>query len=312
MILITGAAGYIGSHICSKLKLKKIKFCGIDNCSRGKKQNVKNFKFYKYGYSSKKILQLLINKKIKTVIHAGALTYPSESERNKRKYFLNNIKKSIEFIESCKDNGVENFIFLSSSNVYKFQKNKKIIIKPENYYGYTKLYVEKFLKKKKFFKNLVILRLYNIAGFTKEFNFKEYKSKFRRIMPILATSISKNKPINIYGKKTQKGFNYSVRDYLHIKDFLNLIMILIKNKVQNITLDVGSSIGISLKQIIKIFEKKIKKKINYRLKEKRIGELDYTCCKKNRTNDKIKWKPIYNIENIIQSTIDWKRKNENI
>ena len=85
-------------------------------------------------------------------------------------------------------------------------------------------------------------------------------------MPILETSISKNKPINIYGKKTQKGFNYSVRDYLHIKDFLNLIMILIKNKVQNITLDVGSSIGISLKQIIKIFEKKIKKKINYRLK----------------------------------------------
>jgi len=254
-----------------------------------------------------KFFLLLKKKKIQTIIHSGAFTFPSESEKKNKKYYNNNIKKTKKFIDYCKKANVKKFIFLSSSNVYKFKINSSPLVKPENYYGYTKLYIEKYLKKKSF-NNLIILRLFNIAGFIKGFNFFEYKTKYRRIMPSICSSIIENSKIYIYGKKNPRGFYYSKRDYLHINDFVNLITILLKKNIKSKIFDIGSCKAISLKKIINIFEKITKKKINYSLKEKRIGELDYTCCTNKDIQNEVNWKPTKNIESIIKSTLKWKKQ----
>ena len=308
MILVTGAAGYIGSHICEKLEKLKIDYIAIDNLSSGSLKNINNKKkFYKIDFSSNKTLSIIKKKKIQIVIHSGAFTFPSESEIKKKKYYNNNIKKTKKFIDYCKKANVKKFIFLSSSNVYKFKSNSSPLVKPENYYGYTKLYIERYLTKKSF-NNLIILRLFNIAGFIKGFNFFEYKTKYRRIMPSICSSVIENSEIYIYGKKTPRGFYYSKRDYLHIDDFVKLIIILLKKNIKYKIFDIGSCKAISLKKIISIFEKITKKKINYSLKEKRIGELDYTCCLNKGIQKEVNWKPTKNIESIVKSALKWKKQ----
>ena len=143
MILITGSAGYIGSHICNTLLKKKIKFYSLDNLSGGNIQNVINKKnFNKIDFSSEKVLEILLKKKITTVIHTAAYTFPNESEINKKKYYINNIYKTKKFIDYCQKAKIKNFFFFSTSNIYTFNKNKFLAItengkvKPKNYYGY--------------------------------------------------------------------------------------------------------------------------------------------------------------------------------
>jgi UDP-glucose 4-epimerase len=312
MILVTGAAGYIGSHICNKLYEKKIDFFSIDNLSGGRIENiVHKKKFKKIDYSSKKILKLLIEKKINIIIHAAAYTFPNESEINKKKYFLNNISKNIKFIDYCYKLKIKNFIFFSTSNVYSFGSkkikpiNEKGKIKPKNYYGYTKFFIENYIQKKNLFPNLAILRVFNIAGFTKNFKFVEFKTRFRRIMPTLATAIKNEKTLNIYGTYENKIFKYSVRDYLHIEDFTDLIIKFIKYKKNKGIYNVGLGKCYSLKEIINTFQAEMNIKIKYTMKRLRKGELGYTLCQNTKVKKKFNWKPKKKLINIVKSTIKW-------
>ena len=140
------------------LSKKKINYIGIDNLSYSYKSNVKNKKkHFKIDISDKKkIYKIFKDFNIDLVIHAAASSYVLEGEKNKSKYFLNNVKKTKEFINLCKLKKIKNFIFLSSSNVYEekenFSENDKI--KSKNYYGKNKIVIENFLKRKKF-KNLI-------------------------------------------------------------------------------------------------------------------------------------------------------------
>ena len=150
MILVTGCTGYIGFHICEFLELRKIPYFGIDNFSRSHSTNIINKKkFLKFDIGPKKISFLLKSKKINTVIHAAAFSFPPESENKKKIYFKNNIQKTKKFINDCSHSGIKKFIFLSSSNIYSFNSRKikpakeNQRIKPDNYYGKTKSVVEK-------------------------------------------------------------------------------------------------------------------------------------------------------------------------
>ena len=101
MILVTGCTGYLGFHICEHLKTKKISFFGIDNFSRSNKKNIiDKKKFLKIDISSKKLPKLLKQKKITTVIHAAAYSFPPESEDNKKIYYKNNILKTTSYIQN--------------------------------------------------------------------------------------------------------------------------------------------------------------------------------------------------------------------
>ena len=239
MILLTGSAGYIGSHISSILERKKTKYIGIDNLSKSSKKNILNKKsFIKTDYGDiKKINKIFSKKYISTVIHSAAFAYVLEGEKKKKIYFANNVEKSKIFIDLCIEKKVSNFIFLSSSNVYKdsnYKKtiNSKVKLKDiKNNYGKTKLLIEKYLiSKKKNFKNLIILRLFNIAGYINSFNYLEKKNENNlRIFPLIFNKIKKNKVLKIFIKNNNNKFIFPKRDYLHIKDFLFLMTQILKN-----------------------------------------------------------------------------------
>ena len=164
MILVTGCTGYIGFHICESLETKKIPYFGIDNFSRSTPKNIINKKkFLKIDINSNDITRIIKLKKIDTIIHTAAFSYPPESEKNKKIYYNNNIQKTKKFINNCSKMKIKKFIFLSSSNVYNFNLSSIHSVKenqkpnPENYYGKTKLVIEKYLKKKIF--NLLYLKI---------------------------------------------------------------------------------------------------------------------------------------------------------
>ena len=129
MILITGSTGYIGSHLSQYFVNKKVRYIGIDNLSYSYKTNVSNIKNHNFFcISNKRKVEYLIKKyNIHTVIHAAASSYVLEAEKCKKAYFLNNVIKTINFINICKKNNVKKFIFLSSSNVYKEPKKIKFL-----------------------------------------------------------------------------------------------------------------------------------------------------------------------------------------
>ena len=270
MILITGSTGYIGSHISEFFEKKKINYIGVDNNSYSYKQNVLNKKRHlKVDISdNKKISKIIREYNINLIIHAAASSYVIDGEKNKKKYYENNIKKTKKFIDLCKYENLENFIFLSSSNVYEEKKifNENDKTKAKNFYGKNKISIEKYLKRKNF-KNLIILRLFNVIGYYnklfKPFKFKE--KSYQRIMFQIQEKLKDNKPIKLrYYKKNNRQI-FPSRDFVDIK-IIYLLIEKIINEIANrnmgtILLNVGSGIATPIDKIINTFEKLIKKKI---------------------------------------------------
>jgi len=309
MILVTGSTGYIGFHICEMLELKKIPYFGIDNFSRSLSKNIINKKkFLKIDINSNDIPSLLKSKKIHTIIHTAAFSFPPESENNKEIYYKNNILKTKKFIDNCSKEKIKKFIFLSSSNVYNFSlKSIKPVkesqkINPKNYYGKTKSIIEKYLKKK--FKICTILRLFNIAGYSNKREFYEFKNKFRRIMPVLNEATRKKIPLKINLVKRKNKLVYPARDFVHIQDFLNIILKTIKNNISGFNImNVGNGKLIYLEKIINIFEEKMNKKISYKKKLNSIGNYNYTLSNNLKLRKVLKYNFQFNLKDIIKSCV---------
>jgi UDP-glucose 4-epimerase len=312
MILVTGCTGYLGFHICEHLKTKKISFFGIDNFSRSNKKNIiDKKKFLKIDISSKKLPKLLKQKKITTVIHAAAYSFPPESEDNKKIYYKNNILKTKIFIDYCHKSNIKKFIFFSSSNVYSFNSNKIESVKesqklfPKNYYGQTKLIIEQYLSKK--FETCYILRLFNIAGYINNSHFYEFKNKYRRILPVINEAFRKKLTFKINLIKSKGNPVFPARDFVHIKDFLKIILILLRKQTgNNLILNVGNNKLVYLDKIINVFEKKLQKKINFKKIVSSKGNLNYTLCNNTKIKRKFDFKFKFDLSEIVKSCINKK------
>lgn len=312
MILVTGCTGYLGFHICEYFKTKKIAFYGIDNFSRSSQKNIiDKEKFLKIDISSKHLPKLLEQKKIHTVIHAAAYSFPPESEDKKKIYYKNNILKTKIFIDYCHKIKVKKFIFFSSSNVYNFSSSKIISVKetqklfPKNYYGQTKLIIERYLNNK--FDTCYILRLFNIAGYVNKDNFHEFKNKYRRILPVINEAFRKKLTFKINLIKSRGKAVFPGRDFVHIKDFLEIIFLIIKKQSTNsLILNVGTNKLVHLDKIINVFEKKLKRKIFFKKIISTKGNLNYTLCNNTLIKQKFKFNFKFNLDKIVNSCINKK------
>ena len=312
MILVTGCTGYLGFHICEYFKTKKIAFYGIDNFSRSSQKNIiDKEKFLKIDISSKHLPKLLEQKKIHTVIHAAAYSFPPESEDKKKIYYKNNILKTKIFIDYCHKIKVKKFIFFSSSNVYNFSSSKIISVKetqklfPKNYYGQTKLIIERYLNNK--FDTCYILRLFNIAGYVNKDNFHEFKNKYRRILPVINEAFRKKLTFKINLIKSRGKAVFPGRDFVHIKDFLEIIFLIIKKQSTNsLILNVGTNKLVHLDKIINVFKKKLKRKIFFKKIISTKGNLNYTLCNNTLIKQKFKFNFKFNLDKIVNSCINKK------
>lgn len=318
-ILVTGGAGYIGSHIVEQLVKRKNKVVIYDNLVTGYRRLInKKAKFIKGDIKNFNLLSKIIrDNKINSIIHLAAYLNIVESEKYKKRYYKNNVGGTLTLIKACRNNNVENIIFSSSCAVYGDAKGlvketKKP--KPKSYYAFTKYKSEEIIKKysKKINYNFGILRYFNVAGASNSGKIGEIEKSHGHLIKNLAIESIKSKPvINIYGKNYKTKDGTCVRDYIHVSDLADIHISALKkinNSRKSIIINCGYGKGYSVKEIVNIF-KKIKKNTLIKYKKKRRGDVSKICADISKLKKVLKWKPKYNnIKKILDSSLKWEKK----
>jgi UDP-glucose 4-epimerase len=320
-ILITGGAGYIGSHVVEQLINKNIIII-LDNLRTGQKKLInKKANFIRGDIKNKKLLIKIIKKyNIQTIIHLAALLNISEAEKNKLKYFKNNIQGTLNIILACKGSNVKNFIFSSSCSIYgdvKGSVSEKKKHNPKGYYAYTKFKGEELIKKySKMFKyKYGILRYFNVAGASNSGKIGEIENSHGHLIKNIAIQSLKKKPvIDIFGNDYPTMDGTCVRDYIHVSDLTEIhikgLNYLRKNK-KSFILNCGYGKGYSVLEIVNIF-KKIKKNLIINFRKRRLGDVDEVYSNTKKIYKLFRWKPRFNnINKIIISAIRWEKKLNN-
>ena len=319
-VLLTGGAGYIGSHVALKLIEEGHEVSIVDNLTTGSENLIpKQASFLKCNINNKeKISNLLKNNKFDAIMHFAAFIQVEESVKNPNKYFKNNKDNTINFFETCYENKLINLIFSSTAAVYGNNKTNKPIsekmdLNPLNPYGKSKLDVENYLLKNSDRFNYIILRYFNVAGADPELRSGLISKKSSHLIKIASeVAIGKRKKITIYGNDYKTFDGTAVRDYIHVSDLadihINILNFLKKNKVSNI-FNCGYGKGYSVKEVIDAANNITNGSIKYEYGKRRLGDSEILISDVSKLNNLINWEPKYNNLNVILKTsIDWEKK----
>ncbi len=318
-ILVTGGAGYIGSHIIELLVKKKFKVFIYDNLVTGYKKLInKKAVFIKGDIKNSKLLIKTINdNNINSIIHLAGYLNISEGQKNKKKYYKNNVIGTLNLVKACKNSTVKNIIFSSSCSIYgniKGSVSEKNIPKPKSYYAFTKYKSEEIIKKygKKFNFKYGILRYFNVAGASPSGKIGEIEKSYGHLIKNLAIQSTKLRPkVDIFGNNYNTKDGTCIRDYIHVSDLADIHILALKkisSSKKSLILNCGYGKGYSVKEIVEIF-KKIKKGVIVKYKKKRIGDVAQIYSDNSKLKKILKWKPKFNnIQTILKSAIKWEKK----
>ena len=318
-ILITGGAGYIGSHVAEVLVKKKYNVIIFDNLITGHKKLInKKAKFIKGDIKNfNKLSKVIKNFNINSIIHLAAFLNVSEAEKNKKKYYKNNVIGTLNLVKACKNSKVRNIIFSSSCSVYgNVNGSVKETTKtnPQGYYAHTKLKSEKIIKhySKKLNYNYFILRYFNVAGASKSGKIGQIESSHGQLIKNLAiTSLKKNPKVNIYGNDYNTRDGTCIRDYIHVSDLADIHAKFIQHQFttkKSYIVNCGYGRGYTVKEVVDIF-KLIKKNVVISYQKRRPGDIGQVFANTKKIKKVIKWVPKFNnMKNIILSSIKWEKK----
>ena len=318
-ILITGGAGYIGSHISEVLIKNKKKIFIIDNLSTGYRRLInKKAKFFKVDIlKSKKVREIILKNKIDSVIHLAANLIIGEGEKYPKKYFKNNVLGTKNLLESCENTGVKNLVFSSTAAVYKdgqYKVNENSIVKPKSVYGKTKIKAEKIIKQfcKRNKINYCILRYFNIAGSSPSGKIGLI-NKSDHLFKNFSREIIKKRPIlKIYGDNYDTKDGSCIRDFIHVSDIAEIHYKVLEkiNKLNNSQiLNCGYNKGISVLEVAKVFKNQSSKKVEILVSKRRKGDLVKIIASNKKLKKFIKWKPKFNnLNTIVKSCISWEKR----
>ena len=319
-ILITGGAGYIGSHITEILLKKRKKVFLIDNLSTGHRKLInKKAKFFKLDIHNKKKINEIIEKyKIDSVIHLAANLIIGESQKKPNKYYKNNVLGTKKILDACINTAVKNVIFSSTAAVYKegqYKVSEKSIIKPKSVYGKTKIQAESLIKKfaKKNKINFGILRYFNIAGSSPSGKIGLINKNSDHLFKNFSIELMKNKPkLKIYGTDYNTKDGSCIRDFIHVSDIAEIhYLILEKIDKLNISkiLNCGYNKGVSVLEVAQEFRRQSQKKVDIVNTRRRTNDLIRIIASNNNLNKFIKWRPKFNnLGKIVKSCLIWEKK----
>jgi len=318
-ILVTGGAGYIGSHIIEILIKKNKNVFIIDNLTTGYKKLInKKAKFFKLDILNTKKLKRIIEKyNIDSIIHLAANLIIGEGERQPKKYYKNNVKGTQSVLDSIKKTKVKNLLFSSTAAVYKdgmYRVTENSIVKPKSVYGKSKLRAENLIKSKckKLGINYGILRYFNIVGASSSGKYGLINIS-DHLFKNFSTQVMKKKPIlRIYGTDYKTPDGTCIRDFIHVSDIAEIhekVLNKVNNLNKSIILNCGYNQGISVLQVAKEFKNQSKKKVEIIKVRKRPGDLGKIIASNTKLNNFIKWKPKFNrLSYMVKSSILWEKK----
>lgn len=316
MILITGGAGYIGSH-CVKEFLNINYDCVIlDDLSEGHSEAVLTDNFCKVNLLNKSDVEAVFDKyKIDAVIHFASNCYVGESVTNPSKYYRNNIISTLNLLDTMIERTVKNIVFSSSCATYGLPQYVPIDENhpqaPVNPYGMTKFFIEKILKDYDTAYGLkyIALRYFNAAGASSDCSIGESHSPETHLIPlILQVAKGERESIKVFGSDYDTPDGTCIRDYIHVEDLANAHRLAVEkllNGGNSDFINLGTGNGHSVKEIIEIVEKVTGKPVKKEYVERREGDPSHLVAANDKAKNELNWVPKYDIETIVKTAWDW-------
>lgn len=322
-ILITGGAGYIGSHTARLFLEKHEDLVVVDNLQSGYKQAIDGMKFYNLDIRDKESLDKVFKKhNIEAVIHFAANSLVGESMEKPYDYYHNNVYGMMCLLDVMKKNKVDKIVFSSTAATYGEPQNIPILENdetiPTNTYGETKLAMEKMMKwfDKAYGIEYVSLRYFNAAGAHQSGEIGEAHNPETHLIPlILQVPLGKREKIYIFGDDYSTEDGTCIRDYIHIIDLSSahyLALEYLRGKNKSDIFNLGNGNGYSVKQVIQTARKVTGHPIPAEVKERRAGDPAILIASSQKAKDILGWNPKYNsLEKIITDAWNWHSKNPN-
>ncbi len=317
MILVTGGAGYIGSHTVKKLIDSGKKILILDNLSRGFKEAIHPNAIYEFAdlldYNS---LENVINKyDIDAVIHFAAFAYVGESVENPMLYYNNNVVGSFNLIKAISRKGIKKFVFSSTCSVYgnpvQIPISESESTKPINPYAKTKLMIENILEDfySAYDLRYVALRYFNAAGCSEDGDIGESHNPETHLIPLVLYSITDPiKQLKVFGDDYDTQDGTCIRDYIHVNDLadahIRAVEYLNNNNLPTV-INLGTGDGNSVKDIINTSERITNKKVNFVMNPRRAGDPAILVADNKKAKDLLGWIPEYDINKIIETAWKW-------
>ena len=331
-ILITGGAGYIGSHTCIEMLNAGFDIVVIDNLDNSSSESLKrvekitgkNVKFYKEDVRNREALKKIFSENsIEAVIHFAGLKAVGESVREPVMYYDNNLISTIVLIEVMNEFGVKKIVFSSSATVYGVAEEMPLVegmpLGAINPYGRTKLFIENILTDLYTADNgwcVALLRYFNPIGAHKSGLIGEDpKGIPNNLMPYISqVAVGKLEKLHVFGNDYKTVDGTGVRDYIHVVDLAAGHVKAIEWALSNTgceAFNLGTGNGTSVLQLKDAFEKASGIKIPYVIDPRRPGDPDEVYANADKARNVLGWTAEYGIEEMCEDTWRWQKNNPN-
>ena len=321
-ILVTGGAGYIGSHAVYQLIDRGNDVVVIDNLQTGHRKAVHpEAKFYEGDLRDRDFMQEVFSKeKIEGVIHFAANSLVGESMEKPLKYYDNNVYGTQVLLETMVAFDVPYIVFSSTAATYgepeKVPITEDMPTNPTNTYGETKLAMEKMMKwcETAYGIRFVSLRYFNVAGARQTGEIGEDHNPETHLIPVvLETALGKREKIIIFGDDYPTADGTCIRDYIHVEDLIDahiLAFNYLRDGGKSDIFNLGSSQGFSVKEIVDMARKVTGKEIPAEIGPRRTGDPSVLIASSEKAKKVLGWNPVRtNIEQIITDAWNWHRNH---
>jgi UDP-glucose 4-epimerase len=321
-ILVIGGAGYIGSHVARELLDNGYKVTVYDNFPSGKEENVFADEELVRGdvLDFDSLDKTMRKTQFDGIIHLSAFKAAGESMITPEKYSVNNICGTINILNAAVKNGVKKIIFSSTASVYGEPQYLPIDenhpTDPANYYGFTKLEIERFLNWYDKLKGLkfVALRYFNAAGYDPKGRVFGLETNPQNLLPIVMEAAAGiREKITIFGSDWDTRDGTCIRDYIHVSDLasahLKAFEYLLKNN-ESLTVNLGSQTGVSVKEMVETARKITGKEIKAEFGDRRDGDPSGVLATAKKAEEILGWKAqCSDINSLISTTWEVYKKN---
>jgi UDP-glucose 4-epimerase len=319
-ILVTGGAGYIGSHVVRLLTGAGRAVVVLDNLSTGFADAVLGAELVVGDTGNRELVDEVLRKHaVDTVMHFAAHTIVPESVSDPLKYYGNNTCSTRNLLECCSRAGVEHFIFSSTAAVYGIPEGTYCTedspLAPINPYGTSKLMSEMMLRDLGAANGLrhVILRYFNVAGSDPDGRIGQSTAKATLLIKVAAeVAVGKRERLYVFGTDYPTPDGTGVRDYIHVDDLADAhirALDYLGNGGESVTLNCGYGHGYSVREVIDAVNRVNGRPINVQEEPRRPGDPPALVARADKARAVLGWKPRYDdLDFIVKTSLDWERK----
>lgn len=321
-ILVTGGAGYIGSHMVLHLLEKGYEVVIADDLSTGNKEAMLANKFYQADIKDEKAMSRLFKEnQIDGIIHFAAFSLVGESMQEPLKYYENNVTGTLKILKYMDEYGIKNIVFSSSAAVYGESPSpirENAVANPTNAYGETKLAVEKMLKwaSKAYGINFAALRYFNAAGSHISGRIGEKRKIETHLIPIaLDVALGKIDKLLIFGDDYETFDGTCIRDYIHVSDLASAHLLALEKMTSekkcsmSMIYNLGSEKGFSVNQIVEAVKYVTGVNIRTEIAPRRSGDPAVLIASSEKIKKELGWAPQYtDIRDIISTAWEFRKK----